>query len=134
MSVELKIKAKHLAAEAKIIKKEEKIQLERKRKNKSNAYFSIIEHRKTVLRDEARATHLARAFISNKTYETVECDTHDRHRLVHEILPRVIKLVIKYKPRHLHNMNKDDIKEILRQWIFPHKDQGEFIKWYYRWE
>lgn len=62
--VYLKVKIKSLAAEAKIIRQEEK-------KNK-DMRLGLAHHRKTVVRDEARHTLLAYAFIRGRAYTTVE--------------------------------------------------------------
>jgi hypothetical protein len=83
---ELKVKSKTLAAEAAIIRKEERIARNRARANrKSNAdgaanqaidaeatRHSLYVHRTRVVRVEARATHLARAFLHGKDYKSVE--------------------------------------------------------------
>lgn len=62
--VYLKVKIKSLAAEAKIIRAEE-------RKNK---YFrtGLSSHRKTVVRSEARHTLLAYGFLKGKRYRDLE--------------------------------------------------------------
>jgi len=80
--IKLKIKAKNLAEEAKIIRKEENKLLNRMRsilpayRNDDDAtfndYHDISSHRKGIVRDEARATHLARSFLSGKMLSEIE--------------------------------------------------------------
>lgn len=111
MSIELKIKAKHLALEPSIIRFEE-----RKLKNRirhsienggigSNERFvleeklnSLVNHRKIDLRMEARATHLARAFLSGKDYKSIEQKrtVHFEWHFQNIILKRVLAMVLKY--------------------------------------
>lgn len=114
MSVELKIKAKHLAAEVKIIKHEEVKELKRAKaqrdyliasgmKNDFNEvdykayskYRSIYLHRKNVVRPEARATHLARAFINGRPYKTVERSVKEQYALS-VIVEKIMLMVNKY--------------------------------------
>jgi len=97
---ELKVKAKSLAAESKIIRIEE-LKLKRtpvryKDKKVVDNIVSLAEHRRWNVRNEARATHLARAFLAGKTYVSVESNCKDRHFLFQWILPRVISMVKKY--------------------------------------
>lgn len=61
----LKIKIKHLAEEARIIRDEEK-------KHAGDMRNSLTEHRKQVVRREARATQLAYAFLRGKKYSDLE--------------------------------------------------------------
>ena len=93
MSYELKIKAKHLGAEAKIIRFEEnktkqstkKLKarentpgvnnLDEIRKWKAAQGFKLQDlqhHRKFVVRPAARRTHLARAYLKGLPYKAVE--------------------------------------------------------------
>ena len=83
MSIELKIKAKSLAAEALLIRREERKQLGHARWSKAagnqqdaaTAYWTyqrLHNHRKHEVRNEARWTHLARAFIKGLPYSAVE--------------------------------------------------------------
>jgi hypothetical protein len=67
--VYLKVKAKSLAAEAKIIRKEEK----------RNPSFrqSLAEHRRTVVRKEARHTLLAYGFLKGRRYRQIEKKAHE---------------------------------------------------------
>jgi hypothetical protein len=59
----LKVKVKHLAAEAGIIRKEEA-------KHSGMKKWGMQHHRKTTLRDAARQTQLAYAIIRGKTLES----------------------------------------------------------------
>lgn len=103
MSIELKIKAKHLALEPAIIRKEEKKLLEQIRSSKCNdtaeafrKYESLVNHRKWNVRNEARATHLVRAYINGRPYSSVEHKVHDKSVLKCYILPRIVAMVAKY--------------------------------------
>lgn len=117
MSIELKIKSKHLGLEAKVIKFEEaklKKQLRWHSKVQSpNTKLewklnSITEHRKWNVRNENRATFLARAFIDGVPYKTVEHKVKDQAKLTVYILPRVLSMVKKYKS---FKIEMEDIQE-----------------------
>ena len=119
MSVELKIKSKHLALEPAIIRKEEqKIRkqidwLKQKHQIQDanmfddmfypyhKKWYSLHHHRKTVVRYEARATHLARAYLAGMPYEKVEKKTRVDDTLYSNILPRVYSMVAKYQDKPL---------------------------------
>ena len=117
MSIELKIKSKHLALEPEIIRKEERKLLNQIKHLKSyhqinddydsliyplhSKFNSLSFHRKTVVRNEARATYLARAYIKGVPYATVE-QTSDRYTLKNSILPRVLDMVARYGPNKIH--------------------------------
>lgn len=144
--VELKIKAKHLAVEPSIIRAEEKklqkqlsTLCERKGIEGSHwdwymssddshklAYrmaskiHSLQHHRRDRchrgLRVEARATHLARAFIAGQKYSTVEHKRKPENEGYFQVyvLPRVAKMVTKYdKNRRSEQKNVELIKEWL---------------------
>jgi hypothetical protein len=66
----LKVKIKSLAAEAKIIRAEE-------RKN-PKFRFGLAEHRRTIVRSEARHTLLAYGFLRGKKYEEIEPKAHEK--------------------------------------------------------
>ena len=107
MSVELKVKSKHLSEEARIIRFEE-----RKVKKQMNwhkdrqqpfekeaaLYSSLNAHRRWEVRNENRATFLARAYLAGKEYKTIENKCHDPVVLRAYILPRVCEMVNKYGP------------------------------------
>ena len=94
MSIELKIKSKHLALEPAIIRKEEQKLLKQIRNYRKyhqvtitafycsykehpdlwkleSKFARLVSHRKLDVREEARATYLARAYIRGVKYKTV---------------------------------------------------------------
>jgi len=112
MSIELKVKSKHLGIEASIIRHEEvklKRQIEWKKKNEQDQsaersqWFSLNGHRRWDVRNENRATFLARAYIAGKLYKKVEQKRKEERELMfrHVILPRVLSLVKKYSNPNL---------------------------------
>jgi hypothetical protein len=117
MSVELKIKSKHLGEEARIIRFEEKKVFKQyqwaKRQhyatgsNDEYKYYqdpayrtweSLNRHRRWDVRNENRATFLARAYLAGKDYKSVEQKCHDPSVLSCYIHPRVCEMVNKYGP------------------------------------
>jgi hypothetical protein len=105
MSIELKIKSKHLALEPAIIRTEEKKILRRIRSGRCNdtaeafrKYESLHIHRKWNVRNEARATELARAYIAGKPYALVEQKRkpENEYKFKVYIIPRIAKMVDKY--------------------------------------
>ena len=103
MSVELKIKSKHLALEPAIIRKEEQKLLKQIRSSKCNdtaeafrKFESLYLHRVRDVRYEARATLLARAYIEGRPYSSIEKKIHDKSVLRCYILKRVVSMVAKY--------------------------------------
>ena len=123
MSVELKIKSKHLALEAKVIRFEEQKLKKRIRHNKGSLndlllqLNSIAEHRKYVVGRENRATFLARAFIAGTPYNKVEVKRRQdkESEFVIYVLPRVLEMVKKYAP---YNVRKNVTKETIQDWCF----------------
>ena len=110
MSIELKIKSKHLGLEAKVIKFEEaklKKQIrwhskaQSPNKNLEWKLNSITEHRRWNVRNENRATFLARALIAGVPYKAVEHKVKDDVKLKVYVLPRVLSMVQKYHNRKL---------------------------------
>ena len=108
MSIELKIKSKHLGLEAKVIRHEErklKVQIGWHSKRQSldpnliNKYQSIHNHRVWNVRNENRATFLARAYLAGKPYRSVEHKRKDDAVFNFYILPRVFEMVNKYGPK-----------------------------------
>ena len=118
MSIELKIKSKHLALEPAIIRKEEQ-KLNKRIKNYKSyhqiagdgctwAYSkhhpdlynlclkhgSLISHRKWDVRNEARATYLARAYIKGMPYKVVEANNDGK--LLAPVMNSLIRMVMKY--------------------------------------
>lgn len=117
MSIELKVKSKHLSVEARIIRHEEvklKRQIEWKKQNEQDQtvqrdqWSSLNEHRRWDVRNENRATFLARAYIAEKAYKKVEQKRKPEREYMFRtsILPRVLSLVKKYSNPNI------DIKHI----------------------
>lgn len=107
MSVELKVKSKHLSEEARIIRFEEHkfrkqvdwLKSHQQPYEKEHAtMMSLKDHRRKDVRNENRATFLARAYLAGKTYKSVEQKCHDTGTLYFTILPRVQEMVNKYGP------------------------------------
>jgi len=117
MSVELKIKSKHLSVEAQIIRFEERKLhkqyrwAEAKHHQTGNndqyprwedrafmTFCSLSKHRKWDVRNENRATFLARAYIEGVPYASVEAKRkpENEYRFQTYILPRVVSMVAKY--------------------------------------
>lgn len=115
MSIELKVKTKHLSEEARIIRFEEKKLLKGYRreikKHKASGHYdqllscdsanyrkfeSLNWHRKWDVRNEQRASYLARAYIAGVPYNQVEQKRKDEHLFLYHILPRVASMVAKY--------------------------------------
>lgn len=86
--LELKIKVKHLAAEARIIRSEE-------RKVTGWDRWHLQHHRKTVVRRAARDAQLAYGFARGRTYEQMEPHS-DPHRQPH--WREIRKMLEKYAP------------------------------------
>jgi hypothetical protein len=108
MSIELKIKSKHLGLEAKVIKHEERKLKKQIRWMSSRQalppnfvykYQSIHNHRVWDVRNENRATFLARAYLAGKPYRSVEHKRKDESVFNDWILPRVFEMVNKYGPK-----------------------------------
>ena len=119
MSIELKIKSKHLALEPAIIRKEEQKLKKRinyyemKHQIKSGDMFShykdhpdlfnmwlkrgsLICHRSWNVRNEARATYLARAYLKGMPYKVVEPNV--REKLWAPVMESLVRMVMKYGP------------------------------------
>ena len=118
MSIELKIKSKHLSEEARIIRFEERKLLKKvdyKRKQHYEAgnndeylvckdsnhdkYARISNHRKWDVRNENRATFLARAYIAGIPYNRVEQKRLDERLFKGQIFPRICSMVVRYDKR-----------------------------------
>lgn len=115
MSVELKIKSKHLSEESKIIRHEEKKYLgawrydcNKNREDQANSplvpwenisynTFSKLHHHRVIeVRFENRATFLARAYLAGKSYKDIENSRKDDAVFNVYILPRMTSMVAKY--------------------------------------
>ena len=148
MSVELKIKSKHLAFEPAIIRKEEYKLIDRMRQfrefhqvdgSEDPEYYdlewqhrSLYRHRTWDVTNEARATYLARAFIDGKAYSKTERRTEKRGPIfTKRILPRVVDMVAKY------GAPQDRIHKYwngTRQWYRPEEYNAlidKIYQWYY---
>ena len=118
MSIELKIKSKHLSEEARIIRFEEKKLFKQYQRslNKYRAagnndmyprwddkafmsYDSLKRHRRWDVRNENRATFLARAYIAGVPYDRVEQKRLDERLFKTQIFPRICAMVVKYGKR-----------------------------------
>ena len=133
MSIELKIKSKSLAVEAKIIRHEEnKLLNQIKYKgiedneegywNTCWKYSSIRHHRIIEVRNEARATILARAYLKGMPYKAVESKRNENKEcdFKTKIVPRVVDMVKKYcytvKNGHkLRNTSKEDVMKWIEE-------------------
>jgi hypothetical protein len=126
MSLELKIKSKHLSLEAKVIRHEERKLKKQIRWMSSrqalppqfeNKYQSIHNHRVWNVRNENRATFLARAYLAGVPYRTVERKRKDDAVFYCYILPRVLDMVNKYGPvdnriyRYFHTNGSKQYKQ-----------------------
>lgn len=130
MSIELKIKSKHLAEEAKIIRFEERKLLKqvayKRNKHKETGsndvyntsedsnfskYKSLSNHRRFDVRNENRATFLARAYLADKPYNTIEQSRREdrEYNFQTYVVPRIIDMVMKYGP---YRAKADAIKEV----------------------
>jgi hypothetical protein len=146
MSVELKVKSKHLSEEARIIRFEEYKLLKQYRWAKKqwhatgnndmypiwddkahSAYCSLMHHRKWNVRSENRATFLARAYIAGVPYTTVEQKRKPENESYFQILtlPRVWTMVAKYGKQEgdrIWNREKNKyeatavLKQKIQQW------------------
>jgi hypothetical protein len=107
MSIELKIKLKTLAYEAKEIRKfEKKLFKAGARLGRQDLVWkanSLHDHRQQVVRNAARSTHLAYGFIKGKPYEALEKDPHTQPNW-----KEVLRMICNYGP--------DIKKSALEQW------------------
>ncbi len=117
MSIELKIKSKHLALEPKIIRHEEH-KLKKQIKYTHGTEHSLIwklnslcAHRCMNVRNEARATHLARTFIDGKPYCYAERKRNDEQLFQRYIVPRILAMVQRYGKGEQRRITVDVIKE-----------------------
>lgn len=107
MSIELKIKSKHLSEEARIIRFEEnklKKQAQWLRDHQMNDvsvhkdFLNLKQHRRWDVRNENRATFLARAYLEGKSYREVESKRkpENEYTFTAFVIPRVLTMVNKY--------------------------------------
>lgn len=121
MCIELKIKSKHLALEPAIIKHEEaklKRRINHHRSDDKTSTItlgwkldSLVRHRKMDVRNESRATHLARTYLAGKPYAHAELKRNDDNFYQLYIVPRVVAMVTKYGNRDQKKIDKAAIIE-----------------------
>jgi hypothetical protein len=117
MCIELKIKAKHLALEPSIIRCEErKLKKQIKFTNGTDANLidklnSLTCHRRWNVRNESRATELARAYLAGKPYTFVEKKRKDDGMFQLYIVPRIVAMVSKYGTREQRSVDRKVITE-----------------------
>jgi hypothetical protein len=120
MSIELKIKAKHLALEPNVIRCEERklisqIKWLNKRGEDAQAVTwkleSLSAHRRWNVRNESRATNLARAYLAGKPYSYAEKSRKPENEVMFQlyIIPRIIVMVSKYGRGEQRKVTKDII-------------------------
>lgn len=142
--LELKIKNKHLAEEARIIKFEEKKLLKRvdyKRKKHVatgandpyeqykdpnwNQYCKIRNHRNWEVRFEQRATFLTRAFLKGIPYKAVERTVHDKSLFSIFVKPKIYRMAAKYGKfdknmwewKNNHREANAELRDLIDAWI-----------------
>lgn len=147
MSIELKIKSKHLSEEAKIIRFEERKllkqyqwSLDEYHKAGHNGMYprwddkafmnfcSLYIHRKWDVRNENRATYLARAYIAGVPYKTVEQKRNpdNEHTFKALILPRVYTMVVRYGIRVDGDWEWDKLKQ---KYIATKQLKDKIVAW-----
>ena len=119
MSIELKIKAKHLALEPSIIRKEEaRLKKQMKYNRGENSYWDLARkreelsvHRRWNVRNESRATELARAYLAGKPYSYVEKKRKNDGMFQLYIVPRIVAMVTKYGTGDQRKIDRKVIQE-----------------------
>ncbi len=120
MCIELKIKSKHLALEPSIIRCEERKLRKRMKHNRDGevSYWdlsrrrdSLILHRRWNVRNEARATELARAYLAGKPYSRIEQKRNDEALFQRCIVPRIVAMVTKYGTKEQRSVDRKIIQE-----------------------
>ena len=120
MSIELKIKSKHLALEPSIIRKEEnKLRKQMKHNRDGEVTYwslerqrdSLCNHRRWNVRNEARATELARAYLAGKPYSYVEKKRNNDGMFQLYIVPRIHAMVIRYGNKEQRSIDRKAIQE-----------------------
>ena len=117
----LKVKAMSLAAEAKIIRNQEKQRTKQLRHALKFNYARAAEyhdtvrtglylHRIGIVREEARATNIAYGFLRNKKYSQIESYTYNPPDWA-----RVEELVMKYAERNSPRYNRP-VEEAFKAW------------------
>ena len=146
MSVELKIKSKHLALEPAIIRHEENKLLKQMKWYKqhhqitdtsnhedynkmASKHYYLALHRKSDVRNEARATHLARAYLDGKSYASVEKKCLNDRLLWNTIVPRIVSMVMKYGPVYYPKTWDKDQKKSVYNSLDLIKVKDEIMAW-----
>jgi hypothetical protein len=119
MCIELKIKSKHLALEPKVIRHEErKLKGQIKYTKGTDALLimkldSLVRHRRWNVRNESRATELARAYLAGKPYTSVELKRKPENEYTFRqfIIPRIVAMVTKYGTGEQRKATRDTIAE-----------------------
>ena len=147
MSVYLKIKSKHLALEPAIIRMEEqklKKQIDwYKTKHQLStvdmfSYYkehpdlynmclrrgSLTSHRKWDVRNEARATYLARAYIKGMPYKVVEPNVRDKPWA--PVMESLIRMVMKYGSVR-YRPDYDESRKVIK--TAEAKAKEDILKW-----
>ncbi|PHS22222.1 MAG: hypothetical protein COA84_13775 [Robiginitomaculum sp.] len=120
-NIELKIKSKHLTLEPSIIRLEEnrlkRIARRLREHQKSDMsvmskMLSLQSHRRGV-KLEARATYLARAYLSGKKYNEVEVKRKEykEYDFRWTVLKRIMSMVNKYKTKGSIDVKLEDIAD-----------------------
>ena len=122
MSIKLKVKSKHLALEAGVIRFEEnklKRQIKWLKEHQQDdtearkQWDSLNSHRRWEVRNENRATYLARAYIEGREYRSIEKSRKEDGLFYLYIVPRIVSMVIKYKlNRWEKGMKPEEIKVV----------------------
>lgn len=104
----LKIKAKHLAAEARIIHAEE-VQWS----GPDKLYFK--HHRKWDVRNEARATQLTIAMLRGVPYHVIEHKCYDLHKRDYHITKRMASMALKYGNQEFQSLIPEPSQDLYKQ-------------------
>lgn len=115
----LKVKICSLAAEAAIIKRQERKWIKANGRRDHPVRMGLQRHRKHVVRPEARAAHLAYGYLRGLPFRSMEAKCHEYPRI-----DKVLELVLRYGPYKFggwtSNSNKkirDDVREELQKWM-----------------
>ena len=119
----IKVKILSLAAEAKIIRKQE--QIARHHRDRTRR-IGLAGHRRGIVRREARHALLAYAFLRGTPYKTVEAKCHDNDK-------PDFKKVLASLEKYMWARRYDDLSgewENLKEWESRQKQgQADFAKW-----
>lgn len=139
-STYLKIKIKSLAAESKIIRREENgkpvrlfadiprkslLRVERKQlraerqKHRHNEWYGLHRHRIFDVRQESRVAFIAYGFLRGRAYKEIENNPHwlvEPHDRPKPDFNRVVDLILKFGPAL--KMPRDIIKNQVAEWVY----------------